>query len=114
MGATMLYLLSYCGSAIAALAITPLSGRVARAMGVVDVPNARKVHQEPIPRAGGVAIFLALTLIGLPALALLARGHSFGGFSAQLISMWIAGAFLLVVGLIDDVFEISSKLKLLA
>src|SRR5580704_17729639 len=110
----MLYLISFVGSALAAAAITPLLVRSARWLGIVDLPNARKIHCEPIPRIGGMAIFFAISIVSAPALLFLAREHTFGGYAGQLLSIWIGGGFLLVVGLMDDIFTISSKLKLLA
>ena len=38
------------------LAIVPLMMRLAPHLGMVDVPNARKVHQQPVPRVGGWGI----------------------------------------------------------
>jgi len=110
----MLYLISFIASAIAAAAITPVVARAATWMGIIDVPNARKIHREPIPRTGGVAIFVAISLSSAFALIFLSRGHTFGGFATQLVSIWIAGGFILGVGLVDDILNISSKLKLLA
>ncbi len=110
----MTYTICLVGSTVVALLVTPLVIWLARATGIVDVPNVRKVHSRPMPRAGGLAAFLSMTAIGLPSLILLSRGHTFGGYSAQLTAMWIAGTFLLVVGLIDDIFDISSQLKLIA
>jgi UDP-N-acetylmuramyl pentapeptide phosphotransferase/UDP-N-acetylglucosamine-1-phosphate transferase/glycosyltransferase involved in cell wall biosynthesis len=109
----MLYLISFIASATAAAAITPALARCAKWMGIVDLPNARKIHREPTPRIGGLAIFFAISLVCAPALIFLSRGHTFGGFAAQLVSIWVAGGFLLGVGLLDDIFSISSKLKLL-
>ena len=44
--------------AVAALT-TPLSIRIAHKLGVIDQPkDARRVHKKPIPRFGGMAIFL--------------------------------------------------------
>lgn len=46
------------------LILTPFTKQLATAMGAVDIPNNRKVHSQPIPRLGGVAILgtLAITL----------------------------------------------------
>lgn len=42
------------------LVLVPLLARMAVAHGLVDKPNARKVHQKPVPRIGGVAIVVSL------------------------------------------------------
>ena len=44
------------------LVLTPYVGRIAKRFGIVDVPTARKVHERPIPRIGGVAIFFSFVL----------------------------------------------------
>lgn len=44
-------------------AITPQCIRLAERWGVLDRPDARKVHSQPIPRFGGVAIYTTLALI---------------------------------------------------
>jgi UDP-N-acetylmuramyl pentapeptide phosphotransferase/UDP-N-acetylglucosamine-1-phosphate transferase len=41
------------------LAITPLVISYARLVGAIDLPNERKVHKNPIPRLGGVAIYIS-------------------------------------------------------
>ncbi|MDX1387693.1 MAG: hypothetical protein R3344_00775, partial [Acidobacteriota bacterium] len=37
---------------------TPFVIRLARLIGAVDHPGDRKVHQSPMPRIGGVAVFV--------------------------------------------------------
>jgi len=44
-----------------ALVLTPAAKWLGVRLGVVDVPMERKVHTTPIPRSGGVAVFLAFT-----------------------------------------------------
>lgn len=41
------------------LCLVPFLSKKAQARGLVDKPNARKVHQRPVPRIGGVAIFIS-------------------------------------------------------
>lgn len=42
-----------------ALVLTPLAKRLGARLGAVNVPSERKVHTMPIPRVGGLAVFLA-------------------------------------------------------
>ncbi|NLY79659.1 MAG: undecaprenyl/decaprenyl-phosphate alpha-N-acetylglucosaminyl 1-phosphate transferase, partial [Lysinibacillus sp.] len=49
---------------VASIILTPLVKRLAFRIGAVDAPNYRKVHQNIMPRLGGLAIFLSF-LIGL-------------------------------------------------
>ena len=41
------------------LVLTPLAGRLGTRLGAVDMPAPRKVHTTPLPRAGGLAVFLS-------------------------------------------------------
>jgi len=47
---------------LAALALTPLVGALARRFGLMDMPGGRRQHPEPIPRIGGLGIALAFGL----------------------------------------------------
>ena len=42
--------------------LTPLCRRLARRFGMVDTPSARRINTVPVPRGGGLAIYLATTL----------------------------------------------------
>ena len=57
-------------------ALTPVVGELARRMGALDAPSARKIHSEPTPRLGGIAIYFGV-IIPEPSL-LVARGHDAG------------------------------------
>ncbi|MFM1919214.1 MAG: hypothetical protein RLZZ303_848, partial [Candidatus Hydrogenedentota bacterium] len=52
--------------------------RVALRLGVLDQPGERKVHQEPVPLLGGVAIVGAFYLFALSHIAGLAIASYFG------------------------------------
>ena len=47
---------------ILSLIFTPLAGKLAVLVGAIDMPDARKVHKKPIPRMGGMAVFLSFIL----------------------------------------------------
>ncbi|MCK5784721.1 MAG: undecaprenyl/decaprenyl-phosphate alpha-N-acetylglucosaminyl 1-phosphate transferase, partial [Desulfobacterales bacterium] len=51
-------------SLMLSMAFTPMVIRIARKYNLVDRPSARKIHSIPVPRIGGVAIFLACMLGG--------------------------------------------------
>src|SRR3954447_8150806 len=76
------------------IALTPAVGGVARRIGAVDIPGAdpRRVHQLPVPRLGGLALFLA---IFVPALAFLDLTRPMRG-------LLIGAAVATMVGTIDD------------
>lgn len=52
---------------LATLAVTPFAIKAAVRFQVIDEPNSspHKIHQRPMPKAGGLAITLAIVLINL-------------------------------------------------
>jgi UDP-GlcNAc:undecaprenyl-phosphate GlcNAc-1-phosphate transferase len=89
--------------------------RLAPRVGLIDVPNERKVHTRPIPKGGGVAILLALLLSTLPPLwTALLSGEEVVAFQVvQFLSVLLACASLVaLLGLIDDVWPLPWPLRL--
>ena len=83
--------------------ITFLVKKIAVHVGAIDIPNKRKVHKVPIPRLGGLAIFLGF-LFGY---------MIFGVQSVQMNSILIGGFIIVLVGMIDDIKPLDPKIKLL-
>jgi UDP-GlcNAc:undecaprenyl-phosphate/decaprenyl-phosphate GlcNAc-1-phosphate transferase len=95
---------------------TPLVRNAARRIGLVDKPSEqRQVHTIPTPRVGGVAIVAAffLSLISAYYLNDLVTQSLREGWSqlARLVAPCLA---IFVLGLIDDVFRLSARVKFLA
>lgn len=90
------------------LVLTGLLRRYALARSVLDIPNARSSHSVPTPRGGGVAIVLSF-LVVLPLLAL-----SQGLAWAPLLALLGAGAWVAVVGFLDDHGHIAARWRLLS
>src|SRR6266576_4268160 len=72
--------------------LTPAVGGMARLLGVVDEPGARRLNRRAVPRLGGLALFFG---IFVPALAFLPLGRETKGL---LLGMAVATT----VGAIDD------------
>ncbi|MBA2877222.1 UDP-GlcNAc:undecaprenyl-phosphate GlcNAc-1-phosphate transferase [Anoxybacillus kamchatkensis] len=85
------------------LLITPLVIKFAIKIGAIDKPNERKVHQRVMPRLGGLAIFLGVI-----------AGYCVTGLYNEKITAIATGACIIVMlGVLDDLFEITPKVKLL-
>ncbi len=109
----MLYLFI---SFLTSLAVTfigmPLLLRLCKVRGLYDMPNDRKIHQNKVPRLGGV-FFAPAMIIGLimAFLVMLVSGDHFPTFSAQVFFV-SAGLFLIyLIGLLDDVLGLNARLK---
>lgn len=76
--------------------------KLAKRIGLVDKPNARKTHQGVIPLVGGVSIFITLAV-------------SFVMFIGPSSDLWLylgCATILVVTGVIDDRYDISFKIRL--
>src|SRR5437879_5129111 len=79
----------------------------------VSVPNSdRHVHSRPVPRLGGVAIFLTLWCVALLA-HFLPEPFSQPGFPLAQLALKILGpaTIIFVLGLIDDFWGLSAYIK---
>ena len=85
------------------LILTPLCRLLAFRIGAVDSPEARKIHQSPMPRLGGLAIYLGFS----PAFWFLAKG------SPSLWGLWLGGTLIFLVGLVDDIKNLHPLAKLM-
>ena len=86
-----------------------------RKLNLLDSVNARKIHCRPVPRIGGIAIFISATSL-LIIVMLLDNyiGRAFRAAQTQVITLLAAGSFIFVIGLIDDIKGLRARHKLLA
>lgn len=87
--------------------IVPLVIYYSQKMGLVDVPNERKIHHGQISRLGGVAIWISVMLSFL-FLILLSYYPKGQGLSAIIVG----GSLMFLMGLIDDIYCLNAKFKL--
>lgn len=105
----MFWLLACTANAglIASVGLTWTVRRLAHAHGWTAGPaSCRHVHELPIPRLGGVAIFLSLLF------AIAVSSSSLGGRSTLLVA--IPAAWMFAVGLVDDLSGVRPARKLIA
>lgn len=94
------------------LIFTPLCRELARKCGMVDKPSARRINKTPIPRSGGLAIFLSLSVV-LGGYILLGGARILPSTPNDVLLKMIAlSAVLIVVGLLDDKFGLPPLAKL--
>lgn len=93
---------------IASLALTGLLRRYALAASLLDIPNDRSSHSLPTPRGGGVAIVMVF-LLGI--ILLLKFGLLPTAITWTLLG---SGAWIAVIGFIDDHQHIPARWRLLA
>jgi len=109
------YLSVYFGAAVLAIITTPIVIRIARRLNILDAPDVRKVHSKPIPRIGGVAIFVSMMALTLPVLFLQNPiGDSFRLVQSKIVALLVAAGFVFIVGLVDDIKGLPVRAKFLA
>ena len=107
------YVLAFGLATLIALLLTPAVRWLARRLGMLDQPDARRIHVSPTPRGGGLAVFAAFHVtIGCMAWV------SGGQFSPLFPSSWgllflSVSSLLVAVGLLDDMFGLKPWFKLL-
>lgn len=88
---------------ITSLLLTFLVKKIAIHINAMDMPTPRKVHKNPMPRIGGLAIFVTFLL-----------GYIlYGTISLQMISVLIGAFIIIITGLIDDINPIKARYKLI-
>lgn len=102
--------LQQIGMVAAALAValavafvsTPVVKNIAHRVGAVDVPkDNRRMHDHPIPRMGGLAIFFGFILSTL----------IFVEMTDQLRGMLLGAVIIVVLGIFDDIYSLKAAFK---
>ena len=92
-------------SAVLSFLLTLPVKRLAVRIGAMDVPkDARRMHNKPIPRMGGMAIFLGFLVSALVFTPQMDRG---------LFAILLGAALIVVLGVVDDRCALPAKAKLL-
>lgn len=84
--------------------LTPLVKHLSTQFGFVDIPkDERRMHNQPIPTIGGLAIFTAFLLVVLV----------MANISRQLIGMLAGSLIIVLLGVVDDKYDLDAKFKFL-
>lgn len=87
--------------------IVPLVISYSKKQGLIDKPNERKIHTEPVSRLGGVAIF-ASTMLTFLFLVFL----SYYPYGSLLSGILLGSSLMFLLGLMDDIYTLDAKFKL--
>ncbi len=90
--------------------LTPVTMRIARAVGVIDEPRQRGLSDHPTPLLGGLAIFAGALVAGL---VWLPAGYARESQPQLWHGVLLAAGVITVVGALDDRFDLHPALKLL-
>ena len=112
----MTILATFAVALILSLFATRLVRQFAPRFGLVDPPDGvRKLQRVPIPVGGGLAVFFAMLASVLIALTLDTRvALAFVERYPQWIALGIAGAIIVIVGLIDDCVALRPTITIIA
>lgn len=107
-----IYILYFLAAAVFALVLTPLVRKLAFMLGLVDVPTSpRKIHKTPMPLLGGLSIFTVFAVMVCLYLAFADVNFFFIPLSFFL-ALLLGCAVLMLGGILDDKFDLSSFWKL--
>lgn len=96
-------LLAVITAFVVSFLMTPPVKRFAQLVGAMDIPkDERRVHNHPIPRMGGLAIFLGFLLSLL----------LFVDMSTQVMGMLVGAVIIAVMGAVDDIVSLNAWAKL--
>lgn len=85
------------------LVIIPFIKKIAIHVNAIDIPDGRKVHTEPMPRLGGLGIYMGFLL-----------GYIlFGTMSIRMNAILIGSFIIIITGIVDDINPIPAKIKFL-
>ena len=97
------YILIFFSALIIVIVSTPFAKRAALRLGFIDHPSERRVHTSPLPRLGGVAIYLGCIF------ALLLSDRF---YMSQLVSIMISATIVSFLGIWDDFKTLKPLIKL--
>ena len=106
------YVVAFLSSLALTLLLTPGVRAGARALGMVDKPDPRRINKVPIPRGGGLAIVIGV-IVPYAILHCVTGRPCFRGLSdAAAYKLAAIAVFVSLVGLADDKFSLKPRVKL--
>ena len=103
----LLYIAAFASAFAISIVVTPMAKTISVKAGAIDYPKDRGMHKKPMPRMGGIAIvcgFLITVLMLSPFI------HELE--TRKLAGLIIGSLIIVVLGIFDDIKNLSAKLKL--
>lgn len=97
-------ILIFAGALVVAAGAMPMVRQMGNRLGLIDRPDARKIHRVPVPRIGGLAMYGAVLL----ALVILRNRYNFD----EAVGILISATWMSLVGVIDDRTPLRPLVKL--
>lgn len=99
----MKYIILFIGATLISFAATPFVRKLAIKVNAIDVPrDERRVHKVPIPRLGGLSIFLSFSFCTIFVL----------GLEKNVLGLLIGGSLIVAMGIYDDIKPLKAIYKL--
>lgn len=100
----LIIILAFLAAALVSFISSPLAEKVAAKIGAIDVPkDSRRMHKKPIPRLGGLAIFIGFFVSTLV--------FTFDFISKEIYGIVLGSTVMLALGMADDVLALKASRK---
>jgi UDP-GlcNAc:undecaprenyl-phosphate GlcNAc-1-phosphate transferase len=108
------YVIAFFTAALISFVLAPLLRDHAQKLQLIDSPSEeRKIHADPIPRTGGVAIFLGfIVAITIPAFLNNPIANIFHDQFPMVIALLLPCFLMFLLGLVDDIWHLKAPTKL--
>ena len=110
--------ISFLLAFVTAFVITPYTIRLANKVGAIDIPEKRRINEEPTPRLGGLAVIIGFLVSCIYLLTIMTLEKTFNPFGEEqyfhkLMGLLLGIIVLAVFCFIDDVKGLPAIVKLI-
>src|SRR5215813_13846167 len=108
----MIHLVAFTAALLVALVLTRAVRDLALRRGWTPKLSAHHIHRQPVPRLGGVAVFIAIILVGgLAKLAFVWLDLPTGAVPRVMRPLLLPSVLIFALGLYDDLKPLSARVK---
>ncbi len=102
------------GALVVSLVLNRVMIRLAPVFGLMDRPGERRVHREPVARAGGLAVWLAFLIVAAVGIGVFHEGRADDGNLSWkwYLAFALSSSLLVAVGVVDDRRGLGAWIKL--